>query len=209
MKVIHIIPAAFDYFQDVERDAFALIQKESEFGIESEAFTIHYGSVTKKHIVSIRESSPSSRFLGTLDAKEIFSELAGFDVVHLHCPFFGLAKDFLKWKLSTPKPLVVTYHRDFKISDLFSVFIKGYLNYYLPRIFKVSDALVAESAEFFNKLQGKRFLGEPDKLFDLSDISRQIQNEANIHLTQATDKIKLTIADAHALAYIKLYKSLI
>lgn len=209
MKVIHIIPAAFDYFQDIEKNSFSLMQKENELGLESEAFSIHYGSVTKKNKISVRESAPSSRFLGMINAKDVFAEFAGFDLIHLHCPFFGLAKSFIKWKVSGNKPLVVTYHRDFKISDMFSVFIKGYLNYYLPKIFDLSDVIVSESAEYFNKSQGKRFLNDANKLFDLSDISRQIQNDTNIHLTQGTDKIKLTIADAHALAYIKLYKSLI
>ncbi|MEK7131772.1 MAG: glycosyltransferase [Patescibacteria group bacterium] len=143
MRVIHIIPSAFEYFDDIRLQAFKLLDGLHKLGVETEAFTLQYGSTNKVEKASIKEASPSvHNYLGNFDIDSAIANFADFDIVHLHCPFFGAAGKILRWKKLNPGiPLVVTYYRPVRIQDLMSLFIRFYNAYYLPKIFKLADAV--------------------------------------------------------------------
>jgi hypothetical protein len=142
MRVIHVIPSAFEYFDDIRSQAFKLLDNLHKLGVENEAFTLQYGTPNKAQKSSIEKVSPSiHNFIGDFDINSAIVNFSDFDVVHLHCPFFGAAGKILHWKKLHPDtPLVVTYYRDVKVTDLMSLFIKLYNAYYLPKIFKLADA---------------------------------------------------------------------
>ena len=143
MRVIHVIPSAFDYFDDIRSQAFKLLDGLHKLGVETEAFTLQYGATNKAEKASIKSASPSvHNYLGNFDIDSAIDNFADFDIVHLHCPFFGAAGKILRWKKLNPGiPLVVTYYRDVRVQDLMSLFIKLYNVYYLPKIFKLADAV--------------------------------------------------------------------
>ncbi len=143
MKVIHIIPSAFEYFDDIRSQAFKLLEELNKLGVETEAFTLQYGSPNKAEKLSIKESAPSiHNHIGDFDIDTAIASFSDFDVVHLHCPFFGAAGKILRWKIDNPNtPLVITYYRQVKVLDLMSLIIKLYNAYYLPTFFKLADAL--------------------------------------------------------------------
>ena len=39
MRVAHLIPASFEYFDDIKSEAFALVEAQNDLGMEVEAFT--------------------------------------------------------------------------------------------------------------------------------------------------------------------------
>lgn len=210
MRVIHIIPSAFNYFDDIRRHVFELLEKQIECGVEAEAFTLQYGSVTRGQKIEVRREAPASRFIGLFGLDELVDSLKDFGVVHLHCPFLGAAKKIINWqKKNADSPLVITYHRDLEFSDLFSLFIIGYNHFYLPRLFSIATAVVGFSAEEFAETKGAHYLKQPEKFVDISALTASVANDVNIHLTGAPDKLKLLPADAEALAYIKLYKNIL
>ncbi len=137
MKVLHIIPSAFNYFDDIRSDAFKIVEAEGQYGVEADAITLEYGALTKSEKTEIKISAPDKKYIGqeTIEKNsELWSE---FDIVNLHCPFLGGAKKILDWAdKNSDKSLVLTYHHDFETTDFFSWFIKIYNYYYLPRIFK-------------------------------------------------------------------------
>lgn len=149
MRVIHIIPSAFDYFNDIRSQAFALLESLHKLGVENEAVTLQYGAPGKTIKESVRRSAPSvHNYLGDFDMESVIKSFADFDIVHLHCPFFGGAGKILKWKKANPRaPLVCTYYRDARFEDMISLFIKFYNAYYLPKIFKLAEAVDWFSAE--------------------------------------------------------------
>ena len=59
MRVIHIIPSAFEYFDDIRSQAFRLLDGLNKLGVETEAFTLQYGSTNKAQKASIKEAAPS------------------------------------------------------------------------------------------------------------------------------------------------------
>ena len=152
MKVIHIIPSAFDYFDDIRSQAFKLLDAQTDSGLETEAFTLQYGVTTKSDRNVAAESAPSHEYKDTHNVGALIASLDKYDIVHLHTPFFGAAGSILKWKRhKTSRPLVVTYYRDQILSDLFSVFVRLYNTFYLPKIFFIADALICPSFDNFNK----------------------------------------------------------
>lgn len=142
MRVIHIIPSAFEYFNDIRSQAFKLLDGLHKLGVETEAFTLQYGLSNKAEKKSIKEASPSVHsHMGDFDIDSAIKSFTDFDVVHLHCPFFGAAGKILQWKKNNPNtPLVVTFYREVKVVDLMSLFIKLYNAYYLPKFFKLTNA---------------------------------------------------------------------
>lgn len=142
MKVIHIIPSAFEYFDDIRSQAFKLLEELHKLNVETEAFTLQYGLSNKAEKKSIKEASPSVHsHIGDFDIESAIKSFTDFDVVHLHCPFFGAAGKILRWKQNNPNtPLVVTFYREVKIVDLMSLFFRLYNAYYLPKFFKLADA---------------------------------------------------------------------
>jgi len=143
MRVIHVIPSAFDYFSDIRSQAFKLLDGLHKLGVDTEAFTLQYGAPNKAEKVSVKEASPSvHNHIGDFDINSAIASFSDFDVVHLHCPFFGAAGRILRWKQNNQStPLVVTYYRDVQIVDLMSLFIRLYNAYYLPKFFKLADAM--------------------------------------------------------------------
>ena len=147
MRVIHIIPSAFEYFDDIRSRAFKLLDGLNKLGVESEAFTLQYGQPNRAVKASVKEVSPSVHdYAGNFDVDSAIANFADFDIVHLHCPFFGAAGKILNWKKLNPDiPLAVTYYREVRLEDMMSLFIRVYNAYYLPKIFKLADAVMDEN----------------------------------------------------------------
>ncbi|HSR88882.1 MAG TPA: glycosyltransferase family 4 protein [Candidatus Udaeobacter sp.] len=142
MRVIHVIPSAFEYFDDIRSQAFKLLEELNKLGVETEAFTLQYGSPNREEKASIKEAAPSVHsHIGDFNAKNVIESFSDFDIVHLHCPFFGAAGKILRWKKLNPNsPLVITYYREIKLEDTFSLIIRLYNAYFLPKIFNLADA---------------------------------------------------------------------
>lgn len=149
MRVIHVIPAAFEYFDDIKMRAFKLLEELHKLGVENEAFTLQYGPPNKADKLSVKKSAPSVHsYLGHVDMNSAIAVFADFDIVHLHCPFFGSAGKILRWKKSNPDiPLVVTFYHPVRVTDLMSLFMRFYTVYYLPKIFQSADTVNQFSEE--------------------------------------------------------------
>lgn len=143
MRVIHIIPSAFHYFDDIRDKAIALVNAERKLGVDAEAFTLQYGAATRREENLMSQKAPGLNFNGLFNGDNLIKDLDNYDIIHLHCPFFGMANDLLMWKKLHPnKILVATVWREMKITDIFSVFIYFYNRYYLPKVFKLCDRVI-------------------------------------------------------------------
>ena len=143
MRVVHIIPSTFEYFDDIRSRAFGILNYQHEHGIEVEAITLQYDNPSRSVRREARESAPSVHsYQGHITISDAFSQLDEFDLVHLHTPFFGAGRRMLRWAKSRQKPFVITYYRPVIFSDVFSAFVKIYNQYYLPKLFKTADSVV-------------------------------------------------------------------
>ncbi len=170
---MHIIPFAFNYFDDIKAKAFTIIDGLSKIGVEVEAFTLQYGGTTKSVKEDIKQSSSRVHvYAGSTNADGLAGSLEGFDIVHLHCPFLGAAKHLVQWKkMHQHIPLVITYYRDVQFTDLFSLFVKIYNAIYLPKIFKLADMVVCQNFDDFRVKRGARYMLEEKKIVALDEVS--------------------------------------
>jgi len=140
MKIVHLVPAAWDYFDDIRDAVFNLVSGEIRRGIESEVITLQYRKTTPQAAQEISVKSSGLSFRGDLSGAGLADVLDEFDLVHLHCPFLGAAKDILAWKKKNPKkPLLISIHRPVRIVDFFSLIIAAYNTFYQPKIFSLAD----------------------------------------------------------------------
>lgn len=142
MRVLHIIPTAFNYFDDIRAEAFKILHTEGEHGIDANALTLDYGSTSKSDEEEVGEVAPKAQFLGHHPMRRAMESWNDYDVVNLHCPFLGAASKILDWaNKNKDKNLIITYHHDFRTPDFFSLIIKIYNIFYLPKLFKVAKRI--------------------------------------------------------------------
>ena len=143
LKILHIVPAAFDYFDDIKNYAFGLADRMNAYSnIEAEVITLQYNMPTREERAAIKRVSPEHHYERAEAMEEAVEGFSGFDVIHIHVPFLGGAKDILRWKSENPKiPIVITFYRNVPTTDLISWYIKWYNSYYLPKIFAVADVV--------------------------------------------------------------------
>jgi len=141
MKVLHVIPNAFEYFEDIHSEAFKLLEAEGDLGVEADAVTVEYGGVSKKEISEVKKNS-SNKYIGQESFEKNIDSWELYDIINLHCPFFGSVGKILDWIQKHPKKfLVITYHYDFETPDFFGYFIKLYNYFYLPKLFKAASII--------------------------------------------------------------------
>ncbi|MCX6779851.1 MAG: hypothetical protein NT034_01570 [Candidatus Magasanikbacteria bacterium] len=188
MKVLHIIPSAFNYFDDIRREAFAWLEEENNFGLQSEVITLEYGTTTKKEESEVGVTAPSRQFLGQQPISENANSWDRYDIINLHCPFFGAASQIISWAQANPnKALVVTYHNDFRTPDFFSLIIKFYNLYYLPKVFSIAKAVCFLVNRRSQSRGGISTLKNDKKAFVLG----QISDELDIHKTDIVSDLIL------------------
>lgn len=168
MKVLHIVPSAFNYFDEIRSEAFAILEEENKLGIDANVITLEFGTTTKKEKEEVKSIAPNRQFIGQQSLADNARLWDQFDIVNLHCPFFGAASQILNWaKTNSKKGLVVTYHGDFKTPDFFSLIIKFYLIYYLPKVFSIAKAVCFLSSRRRESLIGIRTFKNDEKAFVL------------------------------------------
>lgn len=170
MRVLHVVPGAFDYFDDIRQTVFSLMDDLEAIGIEGEAFVLEYGPPktdeaswkTPVEKASGGEKTPAPTehknkrtFQGTMSISDMLEHSDQFDVLHLHVPLFGGGHALSHWRKHHPeRPFVVTYHRAVKTPDFFSLLISWYNAFYLGRLARLADIAVSvpEMPRFIERL---------------------------------------------------------
>lgn len=198
MKIAQIVPAAFEYFDDIKKNAFEIVEKLSSYGVESHIATLQYeqpkrrerAKLTGEPSQGIKGAAPSYSFKGLRPIDQVISSLSQYDLVHLHCPFLGAAGRIYNWKKKDPDtPLVITYYRQVELADLLSFFIRLYNNYYLPKIFNLADVVTV----FPQTWKKFRFPGLSDKkiVYITPESDKWEEDYLAVDLTNYSSKVKL------------------
>jgi len=205
MKVMHIIPSAFNYFNDIRESAFGIINKLDAAGADCEAVTLGYSAPSRGMRAEVKKVSGGElHFEKTEEIGDLMNLMSDFDAVHLHCPFFGAAGNIISWKLShKKKPFIITYYRKILVDDFFSFFIDLYNSYYLPRLFPLADFLTCVNSDVLpKKWKRGRWQGKFNNLLDKSGF---------MPLTASADKVQLKAPEYEEIAarILLIYKRII
>lgn len=115
-----------------------------------EVFTPAYKKQSAKE-ASVTRLQPFYAWGNAAVLLSLVSKLRGFDVVHLHYPFFGsdilVAFACRLWNI----PLVVTYHMKPKAKGILGATFVAYRTVLQPMIFRVARAVLVSSDEYANE----------------------------------------------------------
>jgi len=190
LQVLHIIPSAFNYFDDVKSYAFGVLNEMNAYDdVSATALTLQYGTPTIAEKQAVSAVAPDQEYKGAHPVEEVAKNFSDFDIVHLHAPFLGAAGHILQWKKEFPKiPLVITLYRPVVVVDLIAWGIKWYNNYYLPKLFEVADLVTVFpwSEKMANKITERnkidvsakvRLLFESDSFSQVQIIEKRFKQE--------------------------------
>ncbi len=151
MRIAHIVPVYPPYGGGMGRVAYEMVEELCRMGHDAQAITPRYATRVKdgtdqSHVRFLRPlcTSGNAAFVPSL-----FFSLRGYDLVHLHYPFFGATFITLLFRLFHPHvPLVVSVHMDPALS--------GWRRYVhilarrivLPLLLRVSDACIGSTFDY-------------------------------------------------------------
>lgn len=227
MKIAQIICQFRPYKSGMSEAAYFTARELSRAGNEVVVFTPQYdetlNAVEGTDGFIIKRIKPFLKYGNAAFLPKLWKELDGFDIIHLHYPFFGAAeivwikKVFAK---TTPNPsllkrgnkmkLVITYHMDVVGEGIIKKIFAVYTKFLMPKILKSADAIVVSSLDYFKNSNAKKLKLE-NKVTELPfgadhDIYKIMGKDAQLmakYKLEDDDKIILTVGPLDSAHYFK------
>ncbi|OGH69553.1 MAG: hypothetical protein A3C90_00360 [Candidatus Magasanikbacteria bacterium RIFCSPHIGHO2_02_FULL_51_14] len=166
MKIAHIVSTYPPYYGGMGNVVFQTASALTERGHEVVVYApgvyeekeikpaavapekVHAPELTQRADYA-RRLRPTLQYGNAARMPQVARELDAFDIVHLHYPFFGTAGIVRRWKMKNPaNPLVITYHMDTRGPGLKGLIFDYYGKYWMPKILRSADALIASSFDY-------------------------------------------------------------
>jgi glycosyltransferase involved in cell wall biosynthesis len=147
--------------------AFEYVERLRARGHDAHAFTLSHGHAYAIDPAYVHRL-PSLRFGNAGFAPALLKALDGFDLVHLHYPFFGGAEFVLMHQRAHPRmPLVVTYHMDAAAEDWRRFVFRGYRETLMPFVMRAAKRIFVSSNDYASASELAAGKGIDDKLAEL------------------------------------------
>ncbi|MFH1405255.1 MAG: glycosyltransferase family 4 protein [Patescibacteria group bacterium] len=148
LKIAQVVSTYPPYRGGMGKIAFEYTNYLRERGHNVHVFTPAYKSVkdTEKHIHRI----PSHLHVGNASVTpSLYNRLAGFDIVHLHYPFFGGAEPVIVRKaIKKEQGLVITYHMDAVADGAKGMMFTAHKKLLMPWIMGRADKILVSSRDY-------------------------------------------------------------
>jgi|SRR3989339_233194 len=123
-----------------------------KLGHQVTIFTPEYQKVAEEvHNLSIKRIKPLFKYGNAACLPKIVKLLKGYDIIHLHYPFFGVAEILWlrsrKLKINHSK-LIIHYHMDVVGSGFLKKIFSFHTKFILPKIINVADRVVVTSDDY-------------------------------------------------------------
>ncbi|MBI4262595.1 glycosyltransferase family 4 protein [Candidatus Uhrbacteria bacterium] len=161
MKIAHIVSTFPPYHGGMGNSVAGMADALASRGHEVTVFTTNYElGIKNKAADRIIHNSPfvihrlwSLLKIGNAALlPQLLWNLQGYDLVHLHVPFFGGAEIVALWKRfclwPKPAPLVITYHMDAVAEEWKGKFFAWYNRHILPWILTSADRIIVTSDDY-------------------------------------------------------------
>ena len=160
MKIAHIVSTFPPHIGGMGVVCYNETKRLAENGHNITVFTLKYPGVTYDDARFPFKVVRLKSILKLGDAglvPQILKYLKGFDLVHLHYPFYGGAE----WLCFSKIPLVITYHMDAQAGGLKGVISKAYDLFWPKFLFSKAKKIIAVDASHFKNTKfGKDFIGK-------------------------------------------------
>lgn len=177
MKIAHIVCRFPPYYGGMGTVVFEMATAQIRQGHDVRVYTPQFEGPNEEQVEFAARLKPGFKYGNAAWLPSLTRELAEYDLVHLHYPFFGTANLVRRWKKKNPHiPLVVTYHMDNRAQGWLGLFFKYYAAFWLPKILGVADALHTASFDYLNVSDAKQlYKAKPEHWYEVPfgvDITR-------------------------------------
>ncbi len=161
-KIAHVVCTYPPYRGGMGKVAFEYTERLRARGYNVHVFTSQTENplLTKEGAGGGREASPDPEYVHRIPAilsvgnagvmPSLFNRLKGFDLVHIHYPFFGGAEPVIVRKALRPdQGLVMTYHMDASASGLRGAIFEAHKHIFFPWIANRCDRILVSSQDYF------------------------------------------------------------
>jgi glycosyltransferase involved in cell wall biosynthesis len=183
MKIAHIVSTFPPQIGGMGSVCYNEAKRLTESGHDVTVFTLKYHcsvNIDAEFPFKVVRLKPIVKFGDAGFAPQILKHLKGFDLVHLHYPFYGGAE----WLYFSKIPMVITYHMDAQTTG-FKFFIQKMYDWLWPKfLFAKAKKIIAVDAEHF---KNAKF----GKLFAYKTVEIQNGVDTDIFYPHAVDLEKL------------------
>ncbi len=158
MKIAHVVCTFPPYKGGIGNSAFCFAKALVKLGHEVSVFTPYYPNSDFENILLTEETrkikvfrlKPWLKYGNGAFLPQLLWKLNGFDIVHLHYPFYGSAEIVLLRKIFAGKKmkLIVHYHMDSTAAGLKGFIFKLYNIFILPLIVRLARVITCASLDY-------------------------------------------------------------
>ncbi len=150
MKIAHVVSTYPPYRGGMGHIASEYTERLRARGHNVHVFTPRFGRPVEGDPDYVHRV-PSPLHVGNAGVTpSLFRRLSGFDVVHLHYPFFGGAEPTIVRKaLRSDQALVVTYHMDTQADGLKGMVFEMHRRALLPWLMSRADRILVSSMDYY------------------------------------------------------------
>jgi len=164
MKIAHVISTFPPYKGGMGNSAYHFARVLAERGHEVTVFTVDYGrppAENENYRFRLVRLKSSVKIGNAAVLPQLLWELKGFDVIHLHYPFYGAAMFVLLKKMFAGRRmrLVVHYHMDTVGTGLKGMIFEFNRLLVMPWAMKAADSVVCSSIDYIKHADLSRYYG--------------------------------------------------
>jgi glycosyltransferase involved in cell wall biosynthesis len=150
MRIAHVTPIFPPYRGGMGTVAFHQTQALSEHGAEVTVFLPRRSArPTRPRGVEVVELRPIATKGNAASLPAVLGRTTGYDLIHLHYPFFGTAELLAARRLSgSLPPIVLQYHMDVVDHGWRAAFFRWHRRLFLPLILRAADGIVVTSLDY-------------------------------------------------------------
>ncbi|MFA6410196.1 MAG: glycosyltransferase family 4 protein [Candidatus Buchananbacteria bacterium] len=216
MKIAIVTPTFPPYAGGIGNVAAFNAKELVKLGHDVTVFTPHYQELKEEITdLKIKRLQPLFKYGNAAFVPALKKPLLGFEIIHLHYPFFGGAEVIWLWQKKFKKKgvkIVLHYHMDVIGQGVAKLIFKFHKTFLLERMVKMADKVILTSLDYGNnsnlaKLiakQPQKFVEVPNGVDSHNFLPQPKDQEfLNRHQIAADDKIVLFVGGLDKAHYFK------
>lgn len=154
MKIAHVVCVFPPYKGGMGNSVYNFKKYLDSHGYTVKVFTPDYGEIfsesEKNEYKNTERIKPLFRFGNAAFLPQLLWKLSGFDIIHLHYPFFGAAEFILLLKMFSRKKfkLITHFHMDNRSAGIKGFIFSIYRIIILPLLSRASDIIISSSLDY-------------------------------------------------------------
>ncbi|NUM25140.1 MAG: glycosyltransferase family 4 protein [Candidatus Buchananbacteria bacterium] len=216
MKIAIVTPTFPPYAGGIGNVAAFNARQLVSHGHQVTVFTPQYKMVAEEATdLEVRRIKPLIKYGNAAFVPALGWMLKGYDLVHIHYPFFGGAETVWLYQRRFKKQktkIVLHYHMDVVGEGIFKLIFKIHRAIFLPKIIKMSDRVIVTSIDYAKNSNIAGMLAKTPAKFievpngvDANHFAPQSKDESLLqkHQINQTDKVVLFVGGLDKAHYFK------